>query len=112
MPAIVEPILQSAARTASGNSNVFSSGDYDDAQVFLDITAVSGTTPTLDVTIQYSPDGTRWFTHTAFAQKTTTDKDSKQISGLGKSMRIAYTIGGTGPSFTFQMDIVAKNRGK
>ncbi|MEW6095366.1 MAG: hypothetical protein AB1567_02400 [bacterium] len=102
----VQPILPSEARTTSGESQIIPIDYYTNAQVFLDITAASGTSPTLDVTIEYSPDGSRWFTHTSFSQKTTTGKDTLRISSLGAYMRIKYTIAGTTPSFTFSVDIV------
>lgn len=111
MQAILETPIPSAARTASFQSNAINVSAYDDAAVFLDITAVSGTSPSLTVTVQYSPDGTRWFTHTAFSAKTATGMDSLRLSNLGKYMRLDCAISGTSPSFTFQVDVVLKGRG-
>ena len=52
----------SAARTASVNSSTFDVYDHDVLVCFLSVTANSGTTPTLDVKFQDSPDGgTTWF---------------------------------------------------
>lgn len=101
----IQPILPLGAKTVSGESQSVPVNDYVSATVFLDITAVSGTIPTLDVAVEYSPDNIRWFIHTAFSQKTTVGKATIAISGLGLYTRVKYTIAGTTPSFTFQVDI-------
>lgn len=103
----------SAARTASGSSDPFGIVEsFDEAIVFVDITAVSGTSPTLSVEYQYSPDGSRWFTHTASAQQTAIGKVAMKLVGnIGRIGRIQYWIGGTTPSFTFQVDFEVKRRG-
>ncbi|MEW6095740.1 MAG: hypothetical protein AB1567_04330 [bacterium] len=105
---IKEPILSLETRTSSGNSYSTCCSDYIEAQIFLNITAVSGTYPTLDVTIKYSPDNENWYTHTSFSQKTTTGKDSLRLTGIGSYLKIEYTIGGMTPSFTFSVDIIFK----
>lgn len=81
--------------------------------VYLDITAASGTTPTLDVKIQCSPDNTTWFDPAstaanrdsfAFAQKTTTGQDVKLIPWVAcRYVREYHTVGGTTPSFTYSV---------
>lgn len=83
--------------------------------VYLDITAASGTTPTLDVKIQCSPDNTTWFDPAstaanrdslAFAQKTTTGQDVKLIPNVAcRYIREYHTVGGTSPSFTYSVKV-------
>lgn len=105
---VTQPILPSGIRTTSGSSQSVPIDRHIEALVYLDVTAVSGTTPTLDVKVETSPDDTRWFTHTSFTQITTVSKNSLKLTILGAYVRITYTIAGTTPSFTFQADIVFK----
>ncbi|MFZ5989392.1 MAG: hypothetical protein ACOYWZ_20035 [Bacillota bacterium] len=107
---IKEPILPLLARTTSGTSYSLCCSDHLEAQIFLNITAVSGTTPTLDITVEYSPDNSEWYSHTSFSQKTATGKDSLRLTGIGGYLRVKYTIAGTTPSFTFSVDIVLKSK--
>ncbi len=101
-------IQSSATKTVSGQSSAIDVSSIDEMVVFLNVSAVSGTSPTLDVTIEDSPDGTNWYTHTSFTQATATTKEAKRISNFGKFVRINYTIGGTSPSFTFEVVAVGK----
>jgi hypothetical protein len=65
------------------------------------VSAASGTTPTLDVVLQTTADGTNYYTAGSFTQLTTTGTESKVFTGLGSLSRWKWTIGGTTPSFTF-----------
>src|SRR5262245_15758513 len=97
-------LLTSAARTASGQGEGTSAAaGFREGNVLLDITAVSGTTPSLTVTAETSADGTTWFTHTAFTAKTATGRDILKLGNLGSFVRMSYTISGTTPSFTFSV---------
>lgn len=102
--------LPSAARTASGDSGEFNLYDMDEVLVFLDVTAVSGTDPTLDVKVQTKDPNGKWYDLASFAQKTATGQEAKAITVFGESLRISYTIGGTTPSFTFAVTAIAKAR--
>lgn len=112
--------LASAARTASGTSEgTFLPEQYDELIIYLDVTAVSGVGPTLDVIYEVSPDddtvadaSARWFTHTTFTQATAATKAVKLVTTPGQRGRIRYTIAGTTPSFTFRVDIEGKWRGR
>lgn len=81
---------------------------YTEAQIHVDVTAASGTTPTLDVAIQSSPDDSIWATHTSFTQITTTGTAVQKITNIGQYMRLKYTIGGSSPSFTLTSKITFK----
>lgn len=95
----------SAARTATATSAIFDIGDVDNLQAYLKVTAASGTSPTLDVLVEDSPDGgTTWFTAITFTQATTTSSQVVAIAAtrkISKTVRVTATIGGTTPSFTF-----------
>ncbi len=108
---ISEILAPSAARTADGQGNPIDASEYLESHILLDITAVSGTGPTLDLVIETSPDKVNWFTHTTFSQKTGTGKDLRTLSNLGKYLRARWTIGGTTPSFTFSVTLIGKGLG-
>lgn len=103
-------VVTSAARTVTGNSGEidgFNAASTLRAQ--LDVTAASGTTPTLDVVIQDSLDGTNWNTIGTFAQKVTTGREVINITTpFANRVRVLWTIAGTGPSFTFAVIVVSQ----
>jgi hypothetical protein len=102
-------LLPSAARTASGQGEGTSApAGFREGNVLLDITAVSGTTPSLTATVETSADGVAWFAHTAFAAKTAAGRDILKLGNLGSFLRIAYGISGTTPSFTFSVTLDLK----
>lgn len=105
-----ETVVSSAARTVTGNSSTLSGyGTIKQLRAQLNVTAASGTTPTLDVLIQDSLDGTNWNTIGTFAQKTTTAREVINITTpFADRVRILYTIGGTTPSFTFDVIVASE----
>lgn len=108
----IDALLPSAARTTGGQGDSFDLGEYNNAIIYLDITAAGGTSPTLDVKLQTSHDGQTWFDlpNGAFSQKTGTGKDVLQVgSNFGRYVRVDFAIGGSSPSFTFTINAVSKN---
>jgi hypothetical protein len=102
MKSRVVTLLPAAVRTASGQGEGTSAAaGFREGNVLLDITAVSGTTPSLTVTVESSADGTTWYSHTAFTAKTATGRDILKLGNLGSFTRVSYTVSGTTPSFTF-----------
>jgi hypothetical protein len=133
---IGKTIVSSAARTTTGNSS-----DLDNTaqslpmfpaslNMYLSVTAVSGSSPTLDVTLEHAPDGTTYFELLHFTQKTaagigqatfcnyttpaqTAMEDAETASGeiqpgaMAPDHRIVWTIGGSSPSFTFAVFCVS-----
>lgn len=97
-------VLASAARTATGTADIGDAvASFDTVDVFIDVTAVSGTSPTMTVTYQSSVDGgTTWFDGVASTAITATGRQVLSItSKVGSRARLSYVIGGTTPSFTF-----------
>lgn len=104
--------------TTNGPSIDLGPGFLDDLMVTLLIGAVSGTTPTLDVTVETSADEVTWTQArdvdgnlVAFPQYTDADADTVKTLGLningqndnGDDQRYArpvFTIAGTTPDFT------------
>lgn len=106
--------------------------DLDGAIFILKVPTVAGTTPTLDVAIQFSPDGgTTWFDIFRFTRVTAATEHHMRVSfrriaeagaiaqvttgGNGavnanspitEDCRIVSTIGGTSPEFTYTLWMV------
>lgn len=105
-PAVVSA---SSAKTTTGNSSRMALGYEAGANLNLlaDITAVSGVTPTLDLSVEWSHDGgTTWAVAEAadtFSQVTAAKTVVKQFAVKGPDYRVKWTIAGTAPSFTFSV---------
>lgn len=106
--AVRETPVASGARTASGNTGALNGyGPGSTIRAQLNVTAASGTTPTLDVVIEDSVDGgTTWNVVGTFAQNT--GAPGTQVINVtapfSDTLRVRWTVGGTTPSFTFQVD--------
>lgn len=100
-------LATSAARTATGQGSAVSTG-VEQAQVAkLDVTAASGTTPSLTVTIEESANGsTGWAAHSSFTARTGTGSQVIELRKRSQPfLRAAWTISGTTPSFTFSVQV-------
>lgn len=104
------PVIPAAAgadtrtKTATFNGPALELGDRGTVRVTLDVTAASGTLPTLDVALQTSADGVAWFTVANFDRATGVTSEYQVVGGIDRFVRAACTIGGTTPSFTFSLD--------
>jgi len=98
-------LMASAARTSSTTSEIYEVGDKGTLRLDLDITAVSGTTPSMHVQIEtresYST-GT-WRVVDAFGPKFVVGSERRSMSGLDRFVRAVCTLAGTTPSFTFSL---------
>ena len=84
---------------------------FKEGEFFLDVTAASGTTPTLNVVIvTKDPISGKWFTLTSFTQATGVTTERKVVTGnLGAFLAATWTIGGTAtPTFAFSIGAVLK----
>ena len=100
-----------AAQTATGTATGVDLQSYDgDLVLILDSTAGSGNTPTLDVTIEHSDalgSGYTALTGAAFTRVTTSASNQKLVISKDEAkryVRVAYTISGSSPSFTFSVN--------
>lgn len=99
-------VASSAARTTSGSAAMAVDDIGDTISIFVSVTAVSGTTPTLDISIEWSPDGATWAqaeTPDTFAQIIATKNVVKSFTDKARYFRVVWTIAGTTPSFTFSV---------
>ena len=85
---------------------------YASLHLFLDITAVAGTSPTIDITLQsQSPSSNKWVDIQDVwvgLNAVGSFYDFTDAMGIAKKIAFKWTIGGTNPSFTFTLEYVLK----
>jgi hypothetical protein len=105
-------LTSQSAATASGTSSVpLDVSLMTEIATFLVVNSASGTSPSLTVTLQDSPDGVHWanaYTFPAVTSGSTVLRagwsDLKQC--IGRYLRASWTITGTSPSFAFSVSVV------
>src|SRR5258708_25145815 len=105
-------LLPQAARTASGTQSVPLDVELmTEMSAFLIVNSASGTSPSLTVTLQDSPDGVNWASLYSFPAVTAGStvlragwSDFKLC--LGRYLQAIWAITGTSPSFTFSVRVV------
>lgn len=107
-------LVASAAHTITGSSAAIPVGSGSASlEVELEVTAVSGTTPTLALSISWSDDGTNFGANDGaadtFASVTAVGNVVKTIPVRAPYMQLTWTLGGTSPSFTFSVIDAASN---
>lgn len=95
--------MLSATATATGTGAAIELGDLATLRLDLTVSAASGTTPSLTVSIETSKDGSTWRSLGSFVAATTTTSERKSFVGCDRYARVSYTISGTTPSFTFSV---------
>src|SRR5436305_3282050 len=105
-------LLPQTAQTASGTQSVpLDVSLMTEMTAFLIVNSASGTSPSLSVTLQDSPDGVHWSNVYSFPAVTAGNtvlragwQDFRY--SLGRYLQAAWTITGTTPSFTFSVSVV------
>lgn len=107
---VEETLVASGARTTSADTGAIPGfGPASTLRAQLDVTAAAGTTPTLDVVIEDTIDGTNWNVVATFAQKTAAGREVVTVtSTFADRLRVRWTIAGTAPSFTFSVAVAAQ----
>lgn len=95
----------SLARTASGSAAAVTGlAVQTTLRVQLDVTAASGTSPSLSVVLEDTVDGTNWNTIGTFAAKTAVGREVINVTTpFAGTVRATWTVTGTTPSFTFSI---------
>lgn len=107
----LDVVEASAAHTASGATVFTSGGSVTSIVIELRVTAVSGTTPQLNVSLDDTFDGTNWNQVAAVnaaaitAAGTTVKRINLRDTPVTDQLRISWTISGTTPSFTFGVKV-------
>lgn len=98
-------IEASSAKSASGNGATQSFEEPGaSVAIIVNVSAVSGTGPTLDLKVQWSHDGSTWADGEpadSFVQITAAKIVAKIFARKGPFYRLVWTLGGTTPNFTF-----------
>ena len=94
--------VASAAITSTATTAVMAPTGGQSYKVIIPVTVVSGTAPTMDVSIEESDDGgTSWFRVYDFPRITTNGVyRSPKLSLTGNRVRYVQSLGGTTPAFT------------
>lgn len=96
--------IAAAALAANGNSDAFFVGDKGTLRLSQTTSAVSGTSPTLDVSVKTSADGVTWYTAGTFTQITGAGTERK-CCAVDRWVRLDWTIGGSStPTVTAGFD--------
>lgn len=110
-------LFSAAARTASANGTGVDLQGYVNPggrqmKAYLNVGAASGTTPTLDVKIQESDDDSTYtdISGATFTQATAAITEEIHFRTSKRYVRAVATIGGTTPSFTFCVVLLAEKR--
>ena len=79
-------------------------------RAFIEVTTATGETPTLNVDVQDTLDGTNYVTLFSFAEATsdTAKEFVNHTTPFGDRLRLDYAITGTTPVFTFTITIIGK----
>lgn len=97
--------------TSNKNGSAFDVSFYREAVFHLKVTKVadSPVDETLDVKIQESLDNSTWIDVVTFSQATSATTERKTLSRpIGKYLRAVATVGGTSPSATFTVKMIAR----
>lgn len=102
--------LVSTTATASGNGATMSGFEGAASLVAqLEVTAASGTSPTLDVVLEDTVDGTTFNTVATFTQATGVTRSVQRVTApFTNRLRARYTITGVTPSFTFNVKVYSE----
>ena len=95
--------LTSYTATGSGEADLWPDGETSSAggAGTLQVTTVTGTSPTADVKIRDSADNITYADLITFTHATARTAERKTVSGtVNKYVQVTYTIGGTTPNFT------------
>ena len=101
----LDTLVVSAPRTATGDSGASTGwGAVSTLRAQLNVTAASGTSPTLNAVIEDTLDGINYNTIGTFAQRVGVGREVINITvPFSETVRVRWTIGGTAPSFTFSV---------
>lgn len=113
----LKPLMPTATVTTTTNgAGVNTQGYYGKAAVILDSAACTGTSPTLNVAIQDSADNVnfaqlvQYGNNVAFSQVTTAASQQElgfQVGQARQYIRAVATLGGTSPSCSFSVEMMA-----
>lgn len=96
-------LVSAQAITTAGNTTPLSLDNHAMGTSLLaqvNVTATSGTAPSLTVNVQQSPDGVGWTTTDTFPAITNVGVRNLAVEVRSEFARLSWTVTGTTPSFT------------
>lgn len=103
---ILEPTTTETTTGNNGTSHDNLVSTTNGGSAILSVETATGTTPTLVVTLQHSADNSVWATLATFSSQNAQNAEYITFSGtVQRYTRAIWTIGGTTPSFTFNVAI-------
>jgi hypothetical protein len=102
------------ALTSAGNSATFDVSRFTEGLILINVSAVSGTSPSLQFYVEtYDPVNNLWFqlpgTMGQPAAITSAGSTVIQLNNFGRTVRLRWTVSGTGASFTLSAVFVSKS---
>lgn len=102
------PLMAGSALTATANSALCVLPNSEGiVEALINVSAATGTSPTLTPTLQVSNDGVTWYNAVVGAVMNGVGSQRLQCVSLAAYARISYTVGGTTPSLTTSITILA-----
>jgi hypothetical protein len=111
-PMLVDTAIPVATLRAAGTYSsgpIANPGAISNVGLWVFASAVGGTTQTLDVVIQTSPDGSTWtsLTSSAITQMTAIGSAQSNAYVPAEYIQVLATVGGTGsPTVTFRVEVL------
>lgn len=98
-------LLKAAVVTATGTGSVvLDTINKSTLRLQAVAAAVAGTTPSITLKVQTSPDKTTWTDVASFTAITANGTSRKIFTGLDRYCRLAWTVTGTTPTGTLTVD--------
>jgi hypothetical protein len=113
MPSLPSPTQ--GTESSSGASNPIDVSGYKEVLLTLRVASVSGTDPTLNVSVDHSTDGVHWKSLLSdhrqgqFRIFKDTGSESILITKFSNFIRTSWSIGGTSPVFNFEIDYLGRS---
>lgn len=101
--AVIQASVTRTATYAGADNVAVSANKLKEGTISLNITAASGTNPTMDVIVQDYVGGA-WHTLVTFNQASAVSKQiARDVTTFGSKLRALATIAGITPSFTYSV---------
>lgn len=105
---LAKTIEASGTFGSPGSSSSINVSDFIEGLIYIDVTSVSGTNPSMTLTMQSSYDNSNWFDTGSSVTITSTGKTVIPIANFGLYIRFNRTLSGTDPSFTYSIVFLGK----
>lgn len=103
-------LVSSQAITATGQSSSINAGDCKEGLLAINISAVSGTSPSCQFSLQVNDGLGNWYNipNVTIAAQTAVGQVIVPVTNFHDQIRLSYTLTGTTPSFTFSAQFLGK----